>query len=131
MATTRQAQQWGICRVRLEKLVVVMRQPCLDLRMLFSIGRATVVGMLTRDSRPHMYIFGALILLSPLREPPTSSADAPTWMPEKTEAERQQIIAEIRTVEVKWAKRCLWAIVVLIIVSAVAAVFAWAVMRSS
>ena len=127
MATTRQAQQWGICRVRLEKLVVVMRQPCLDLRLLFSIGRPTV-GML--DSRPHMYIFGALILLSPLREPPTSSADAPAWMPEKTEAERQQIVAEIRTVEVKWAKRCLWDILVLIIVSAVAAVSAWAVMRS-
>jgi len=52
-------------------------------------------------------------------------------MPEKTEAERQQIIAEIRTVEVKWAKRCLWAILILIIVSAVAAVSAWAVMRSS
>ena len=74
-----------------------------------------------------MYRSGALILLSPLREPPTSSADAPAWMPEKAEAERQQIIAEIRTVEVKWAK----AIVVLIIVSAVAAVSAWAVMRSS
>ena len=103
--------------------MVVMRQPCLDLGMLFSIGQATV-GMLTRDSRPHMYISGALILLSPLREPPTSSADAPAWMPEKTEAERQQIIVEIRTVEVKWAKR---AIVVLIIVSAVAAVSAWAV----
>ncbi|KIJ94810.1 hypothetical protein K443DRAFT_683492 [Laccaria amethystina LaAM-08-1] len=80
---------------------------------------------------PPFWIFGALILLSPLREPPTSSADAPAWMPEKTEAERQQIIAEIRTVEVKWAKRCLWAILVLIIVSAVAAVSAWAVMRSS
>jgi hypothetical protein len=80
---------------------------------------------------PPFWIFGALILLSPLREPPTSSADAPAWMPEKTEAERQQIIAEIRTVEVKWAKRCLWAILVLIIVSAIAAVSAWAVMRSS
>ncbi|KAF9530678.1 hypothetical protein CPB83DRAFT_738531, partial [Crepidotus variabilis] len=62
---------------------------------------------------PLFWFFGAFILLSPLREPPTASDSAPSWMPEKTEEERQRIIADIREVELKWARRCLYAFLTL------------------
>ncbi|TFK38466.1 hypothetical protein BDQ12DRAFT_581082, partial [Crucibulum laeve] len=77
---------------------------------------------------PPFWIFGAIILLSPLREPPTSSESA-AWMPEKTEAERQQMIAEIRKVEVKWGRRCLWAILILFTVALAAGLGIWAYLR--
>jgi hypothetical protein len=71
------------------------------------------------------WIFGAFILLSPLREPPISKA-SPVWMPEKTEEERRQILEKMRTVEIKWAKRCLYALVALALLATVAGVAAWA-----
>ncbi|TEB26418.1 hypothetical protein FA13DRAFT_1599009, partial [Coprinellus micaceus] len=71
------------------------------------------------------WIFGAFILLSPLREPPISEA-SPVWMPEKTEEERRQILEKMRTVEIKWAKRCLYALVALALLATVAGVAAWA-----
>jgi hypothetical protein len=75
---------------------------------------------------------GALILLSPLRAPsaPTDADTEAAWLPEKTEAEREQIIAQMRKVEVKWAIRCLWALAVLVVLGIVAGIGAWAAMRS-
>lgn len=74
---------------------------------------------------------GALILLSPLRAP-SAPADADTeaaWMPDKTEVEREQIIARMRKVEVKWAMRCLWALVALTLVGIVTGLAVWALLR--
>jgi hypothetical protein len=80
---------------------------------------------------PPFWIFGAFILLSPLREPPATSDSVPAWMPEKTEAERQQIIAEMRKVELKWARRSLFALLITIVLAVAAGVTSWAVMRNS
>jgi hypothetical protein len=81
---------------------------------------------------PPFWIMGALILLSPLRAPsaPTDADTEAAWLPEKTEAEREQIIAQMREVEVKWAIRCLWALAVLVVLGIVAGIAAWAAMRS-
>ena len=56
---------------------------------------------------PLFWIIGSCILLTPLSAPaPPSDADVEAaWMPEKTEEERARIVAHIRSVEVKWAKR--------------------------
>ena len=70
--------------------------------------------------------FGPFISLSPLREPPSTSDSIPAWMPEKTEEQIQKIITNIREVELKWARRCLWAFVILMVLavfSIVAALF--------
>ncbi|KAF9555923.1 hypothetical protein CPC08DRAFT_711594 [Agrocybe pediades] len=81
------------------------------------------------------WIFGAFILLSPLNEPPASSTDAespistPAWMPEKTEEERREMMAALRAVELKWARRCLCALLVLVVLAVTAGVVAWAVLR--
>jgi hypothetical protein len=79
---------------------------------------------------PPFWISGAFILLSPLREPPATSDSVPTWMPEKTESERQQIIAEMRKVELKWARRSLFALLITIFLAIAAGVTAWALMRT-
>ncbi|KAF8632117.1 hypothetical protein AX17_004923 [Amanita inopinata Kibby_2008] len=63
---------------------------------------------------PPFWILGVIILLSPLEAPELSSS-SPAWLPEKSEEERQFILAEMRRVEVKWAKRCLWALLSLIL----------------
>ena len=77
---------------------------------------------------PPFWIFGAFVLISPLREPPTNTTDSvPTWMPEKTEDERKEIIATLREVELKWAKRCLCAILILTVFAVLGGVSAWAV----
>jgi len=78
---------------------------------------------------PPFWFFGAFILLSPLREPPSTSDSIPTWMPEKTEEERQQIIANIRQVELKWARRCLCAFLILVILVTIGSITAWLVLR--
>jgi len=52
---------------------------------------------------PFFWLFGALILLSPL----TAPAD---FHPSKPEAERQELVLLMRRAEVRWARRCLWAI---------------------
>ena len=56
---------------------------------------------------PLFWIIGSCILLTPLSAPaPPSDADVEAaWMPEKTPEERARIVAHIRSVEVKWAKR--------------------------
>ena len=68
--------------------------------------------------------------MSPLREPPTNTTDSvPAWMPEKTEDERKEIIATLREVELKWAKRCLCAILILTALAVSGGLAAWAVLR--
>jgi len=68
--------------------------------------------------------------MSPLREPPTSTTDSvPAWMPEKTEDERKQIIATLREVELKWAWRCLSAILILTVLAVSGGLAAWAVLK--
>ncbi|KAJ7165285.1 hypothetical protein C8R46DRAFT_1035881 [Mycena filopes] len=61
---------------------------------------------------PPFWIMGILILFSPLRAP---TEEAGAWLPEKTEAERQCIIQRIRVEELKWARKCLYALLLLIL----------------
>ena len=83
------------------------------------------------------WIFGAFILLSPLNEPTTApSSDSsespvttPSWMPEKKEEERREMIATLRAVELKWARRCLCALCVLVVLGVTGGVATWAVLR--
>lgn len=73
---------------------------------------------------------GAWILWSPLRAPSNESDAELAWMPEKTEAERQKIIENMRAAEVKWAYRCLWALLILILLGTIGGIAAWAINRS-
>ena len=50
-------------------------------------------------------------------------------MPETTEGERKEIIAILREVELKWAKRCLCAILILTVFAVLGGVSAWAVLH--
>ncbi|OBZ73481.1 hypothetical protein A0H81_07291 [Grifola frondosa] len=58
---------------------------------------------------PPFWILGSLILLTPLAAP----AD---WEPSKSEVERQELIASMRRTEMKWAKRSLVSLSVLVLV---------------
>ena len=58
---------------------------------------------------PPFWIMGIIILCSTLR--PT-----PDWEAGKTEDEKIRLLAEMRTAEVKWAKRCIYALLTLITV---------------
>ncbi|KAF9044146.1 hypothetical protein BJ165DRAFT_1390004 [Panaeolus papilionaceus] len=78
---------------------------------------------------PPFWIFGAFILLSPLREPAATTDDTPAWMPEKTEAERQAIIEKLRIVELKWAKRCLVALCIFTSLAVAGALSAYFILR--
>ncbi|KAJ7056681.1 hypothetical protein C8F01DRAFT_992878 [Mycena amicta] len=78
---------------------------------------------------PPFWILGVVILLSPLRAPPAGPPSA-SWLPEKTDAERQMIIERMRTAELKWAKRCLYALITLILVGVVVGLAIWATLRS-
>lgn len=80
---------------------------------------------------PPFWIFGAFILFSPLREPPSTSDSVPAWMPEKTEAERQQIIAEMRKVELKWARRSFFALIIILVLAVAGGIAAWGLMQKS
>jgi hypothetical protein len=86
---------------------------------------------------PPFWFFGAIILLSPLREPPAlaeseTETAIPAWMPEKTEEERRQMIEDIRKVELKWARRCMWAFGVFVVfVVAVVGFTTWMVKVAS
>ncbi|KIY49214.1 hypothetical protein FISHEDRAFT_23881, partial [Fistulina hepatica ATCC 64428] len=72
------------------------------------------------------WIMGAFILNSPLTMPPPEEDGTPSWLPEKTDAERQELLHEMRHVEVKWAKRCLYALLGLVVLIAAVAVAVWA-----
>jgi hypothetical protein len=50
-------------------------------------------------------------------------------MPEKTEEERQKIIADIREVELKWARRCLYAFLTLVVLVTTTSITAWLLLR--
>lgn len=80
-----------------------------------SVAHARVVRALA-DANPSVFpLFwaaGAFILVSPLRAPED-------WELEKTEAERQELIAVMRRTEMKWARRCLLALVILCVAIAV------------
>lgn len=83
---------------------------------------------------PPFWVFGAFILMSPLREPEAPAAAegeeaVEVWMPEKTPAERAALIATLRAVEVKWARRCLIAAAVFVLLAAAAGLVAWGVLR--
>ncbi|KAG5653014.1 hypothetical protein H0H81_002707 [Sphagnurus paluster] len=78
---------------------------------------------------PPFWIMGAWILFSPLRIPSDVTDPEGQWMAEKSEIERQHILDRMRSAEIRWARRCLWAIIVFILV-AVAGIAAWAVTRS-
>ncbi|KAJ7116463.1 hypothetical protein C8R44DRAFT_627676 [Mycena epipterygia] len=78
---------------------------------------------------PPFWIMGVVILMSPLRAPPAATPSA-AWLPEKTESERQMIIDRMRTAELKWAKRCLYALVAFVLGAVVIGVAVWATLRS-
>ncbi len=58
---------------------------------------------------PLFWIAGALILLSPLSAPED-------WEASKPEYERKEIIESMRRTELKWAKRCLYALLTTVLV---------------
>ncbi|KAK0498900.1 hypothetical protein EDD18DRAFT_54750 [Armillaria luteobubalina] len=76
---------------------------------------------------PPFWIMGAFILLSPLHEPEPEPSDA--WLPDKTDAEKQLIISRLRKAELKWARRSLFAFVLLVIVAVAGGLAAWAITR--
>ncbi|CAK5268821.1 unnamed protein product [Mycena citricolor] len=82
---------------------------------------------------PPFWIMGVFILFSPLRAPPpTSVSDSDVecaWLPEKTDAERQVIIERLRVAELKWAKRCLYALIALLLAAVAIAIAVWATLR--
>ncbi|KAJ7086171.1 hypothetical protein B0H15DRAFT_782274 [Mycena belliarum] len=78
---------------------------------------------------PPFWLMGLFILLSPLRAPPAATPSA-AWLPEKTDAERQVIIDRMRAAELKWARRCLYALLVFVLSVAIIAVAVWATHRS-
>ncbi|KAI8986739.1 hypothetical protein BD414DRAFT_440183 [Trametes punicea] len=72
---------------------------------------------------PLFWLAGALILLSPLEAPSD-------WETSKPEHERQELIESMRRTEVKWAKRCLVALLVASLAVAAVILTAVFVMRS-
>ncbi|KAI0336786.1 hypothetical protein GY45DRAFT_1315431 [Cubamyces sp. BRFM 1775] len=72
---------------------------------------------------PLFWVAGAFILLSPLQAPED-------WEAAKPEYERQEMIESMRRTEIKWAKRCLVAVLVLAIAVAAIVTTALLVMRS-
>lgn len=72
---------------------------------------------------PPFWILGAIILLSPL----TAPAD---FEPSKSEDERQQLVHIMRETEVKWAKRCAFALLAFVVLLGLVAGIAVAVMHS-
>ncbi|KAI0336788.1 hypothetical protein GY45DRAFT_19522 [Cubamyces sp. BRFM 1775] len=72
---------------------------------------------------PLFWVAGAFILLSPLQAPSD-------WEATKPEYERQEIIESMRRTETKWAKRCLYALLLLAITVAAIVTTALLVMRS-
>jgi hypothetical protein len=78
---------------------------------------------------PLFWILGVIILLSPLSAPDSTDPSS-GWLAEKSDEERQFVVSEMRRVEVKWAKRCLWALSTLVILGVAVGLAVWAVIRS-
>ncbi|KAI0674470.1 hypothetical protein C8Q78DRAFT_1184692 [Trametes maxima] len=72
---------------------------------------------------PLFWVAGAFILLSPLQAPSD-------WETSKPEYERREMIESMRRTEVKWARRCLVALLVTCLVVAAVVITAVLVMRS-
>ncbi|KAI6142620.1 hypothetical protein BKA82DRAFT_741431 [Pisolithus tinctorius] len=72
---------------------------------------------------PPFWILGAMILLSPLHAPAE-------FEPTKPEADRQQLIRMIRDAEIRWAKRCAWALLILVLALGIMAGAVVAVVKS-
>lgn len=71
---------------------------------------------------PIFWILGSIILCVPLRAP----AD---WEPTKTSEERAELIAHMRQIEKKWARRCLLAFISFTLTITVVAFAVWATTR--
>lgn len=72
---------------------------------------------------PPFWVLGAIILMSPLTVP----AD---FEPSKSGMERQRLVRIIRDAELRWAKRCAWALLALLILAGVVAAITLAVWYS-
>ncbi|RDX54687.1 hypothetical protein OH76DRAFT_1430332 [Lentinus brumalis] len=72
---------------------------------------------------PLFWLAGALILLSPLRAPSD-------WEASKPESERAELIESMRRTEVRWARRCLVALVMFVLAVAAAVLCAVVVVRT-
>ncbi|KAG7094160.1 hypothetical protein E1B28_007771 [Marasmius oreades] len=82
---------------------------------------------------PPFWIMGALIILTPLRAPDSDINDPTSphaWLPEKTEAERAAVLSHLRQAELKWAWRCLFALLIVTLFAVVAGATIWAVLRA-
>ncbi|KAL0060500.1 hypothetical protein AAF712_012733 [Marasmius tenuissimus] len=81
---------------------------------------------------PLFWVMGAFILITPLRAPDEDVTDPTSphaWLPEKTEAEKAAVISHLRKAEVKWAWRCLFALLIVTFFGVTAGVTIWAVLR--
>ncbi|TDL24521.1 hypothetical protein BD410DRAFT_896723 [Rickenella mellea] len=72
---------------------------------------------------PPLWLLGALILLIPLSAPTT-------WLPTKSAAERAAVVQRVRVAEVKWAKRSLTALCVLLVIAGLATAISVSIMRN-
>ena len=79
--------------------------------------------MLPRIVFPIFWIIGSIILCVPLRAPAE-------WEPTKSREERAELITHMRQTEVRWAKRCLIALVFLIISIFLIALTIWSATRN-
>ncbi|KAI5984770.1 hypothetical protein EDC04DRAFT_1628672 [Pisolithus marmoratus] len=52
---------------------------------------------------PLFWAIGVYFMFAPMRV-------SPDWEQGKTEAEKEKILSDLRQTEMKWAKRCLWAL---------------------
>ena len=73
---------------------------------------------------PPFWILGVIILISPLSAPADFHANKP-------ESERQELITIMRKAELKWARRCLFALAILLVTIGVIVGIAVGVMSST
>ena len=72
---------------------------------------------------PLFWLAGSLILLSPLRAPED-------WESSKPEYERQELIESMRRTEIKWARRCLGALIIFSLITIAVVLGVFLAMRS-
>ncbi|KAG6806475.1 hypothetical protein H0H92_011185 [Tricholoma furcatifolium] len=78
---------------------------------------------------PPFWVLGAWILWSPLRAPSSDADSEGGWMANKTESERQRVLADVRKAEVRWALYCLWSFVIFSLLAIIGGT-TWAILRS-
>ncbi|KAG6327048.1 hypothetical protein ID866_12041, partial [Astraeus odoratus] len=69
---------------------------------------------------PLFWAVGVYFMFAPMRV-------SPDWEQDKTEEEKEKIMSNLRQTEIKWAKRCLWALLtffvcMILVISAVVSV---------